>query len=331
MTELEDSIMLSNSSWYEYLLDTRVLNGREAERERLLGMRRSYSSTELKALMLDGGVGRLAALLPAFEKTLKPTVLLGLVLLLPLVTLCVTYRMTAAIVVNGTTGATVFDEKGYFISASIDRAPASNLGTLGLSLTLSAMFWVCFIRHKIVKKQLIGHSMLLHRTSYILSIISISGGFGIVSYQHHLGPVLHNFFALVFFVGGVSYVIMDTFLDYYYYLCAWRMRLCRAAFAVAVVASLLLFLFFMGRHMKCMNSVRAGDGRCTIDEDMPWRHAAAAAEIAMFVIFISFFATYWPSFSESYVELSIVRRSKHGVRRAAVPLGYAARKAKKQR
>ena len=44
---------------------------------------------------------------------------------------------------------------GYFISASIDRTPASHVGTLGMSLTSIFLIIVILIRHKV---------LLLHRT-----------------------------------------------------------------------------------------------------------------------------------------------------------------------
>ena len=141
----------------------------------------------LKVSLTAAGRMRSTAMsLPASVLLLTATVLL------PVVT------FTAAYAVSQKHNPDVWLRKGYFLSAAIDLPPASNFGSLGLTLTLAAFTGVVIVRHHVVSARLAllaaqqsvhEHTSLtaLHRASLTTALSAAFGGHGVAAYQK--GPL----------------------------------------------------------------------------------------------------------------------------------------------
>ena len=68
--------------------------------------------------------------------------LLGTATLLPVMTFAAAYRVS-----DRATDGDIWLRKGYFLSAAIDVPPASNFGSLGLTVALAAFAGVAVVRH----------------------------------------------------------------------------------------------------------------------------------------------------------------------------------------
>eukprot|EP00924_Labyrinthula_sp_SR-Ha-C_P008151 snap_masked-scaffold_11-processed-gene-4.34-mRNA-1 protein AED:1.00 eAED:1.00 QI:0/-1/0/0/-1/1/1/0/535 len=107
----------------------------------------------------------------------------------------------------------VFEEKGYFISASIDRAPGANIGTLGLNISLMLVAGAVSARHKIVKKHLKGMAwMVMNRFALVCGLSSVFAGMGVAAFRHEDNENAHNMFAFLFFTSSLTYIGSEAFL-----------------------------------------------------------------------------------------------------------------------
>mmetsp|Transcript_29533 Transcript_29533/g.36496 ORF Transcript_29533/g.36496 Transcript_29533/m.36496 type:complete len:560 (-) Transcript_29533:810-2489(-) len=229
--EVETRIMCTSSCYHEYLqshlkqLDTTRTRDKLHRHER----QKKFSTRVTKFIDL--------------ETRLMPSFLLILAIFLTFFTLICTYYISLGIYVDDDRSTTVFDEKGYFISASIDRAPAANIGTLGLNLSLSFLGIAIFIKHKIVKKALRGKVwMRTHRIACALGIAGIFCGCGVAAFQHQDLPVTHNIFAATFFTFAMLHVLLETVIDYKHRLSSRFLRKIRAATALLVTLCVILFI-----------------------------------------------------------------------------------------
>ncbi|EFA81095.1 hypothetical protein PPL_05931 [Heterostelium album PN500] len=115
-----------------------------------------------------------------------------------------------------------------FISETLNNSPESCIGTLGLSVTSWVMVFIIFIKQSITKF-MINNSPFTSsfdtfwtdsRKEAFNKITSITGTIsafsltGVASFQYKNLPIPHIIFALLFFFGGLAYIILQTILDY---------------------------------------------------------------------------------------------------------------------
>ncbi|KYR00078.1 hypothetical protein DLAC_03225 [Tieghemostelium lacteum] len=222
--------------------------------------------------------------------TLKPKLLLWTICILPTVTLITTYTITEKL------GHT--NMKIPFISSSINQAPESCIGTLGLSITSFIMVLVTFIKYLITKFNIDNDpytGSLRDNTSHIeqkrhrLNILSISigilsafGMLGVASFQYRNAGIVHLIFATMFFLGGVSYMIVQTYLDSILAL-ERKVLICRKIMTVASI-----FLFFPYLILQFVN----GEYRST------FQNVSAVFEISSALTLFLYFITYFYEFSQ---------------------------------
>ena len=69
---------------------------------------------------------------------------------------------------------------------------------------------------QIRQRQLLGRGSVLAQISFSTIIISTIAGLGVASFQLHLSVVPHDVCAMTFFLLGAAYIMMETYLDWYY-------------------------------------------------------------------------------------------------------------------
>ena len=143
----------------------------------------------------------------------------------------------------------------YFLSSSIEHKPASNFGTFGLSLSCAAVPLTAFIRHARVKfaaadledQNICEQARALNTYALKTVIVASIAGVGVASFQSTTDMcggtlaivAVHGLFALVFFVGGMRYCLLQHRIDQLVpKLGTKRERLARKWFARATVLQL---------------------------------------------------------------------------------------------
>lgn len=231
------------------------------------------------------------------ESQLRPTQFLSTSVWMVFSTLFLTYLMTYVDKNN-----TVFSEKGYFISSSIDQAPAANVGTLGLNLSLCLIGIVIFVKHKIVKKQLRGRVwMRTHRLSCGLGIAGVFFGMGVAAFQHQDLPFWHNLCAACFFLFSLFHILMETFVDHWHDLSTIRLGKARTRLAGLTVLGVLGFLIPMA-YIISMGPLLGDEFRTRT------KFFAAVCELLAFGCLVGWFATYYSTFQEYSFQLHVHRR-----------------------
>mmetsp|Transcript_11398 Transcript_11398/g.13064 ORF Transcript_11398/g.13064 Transcript_11398/m.13064 type:complete len:659 (+) Transcript_11398:416-2392(+) len=289
--DLDTRIMCSSSCYHDYLQDHLKQLDTTRTRAKLVRHERQKKFSTRLTKLID------------METQIMPSFLLLLGVVLVIFTLICTYYMSMSIYVDGDGLTTVFDEKGYFISASIDRAPAANIGTLGLNLSLTFIGIAIFVKHKVVKKQLRGRVwMRTHRIACAFGMFAIFCGKGVAACQHEDLPVAHNVFAALFFTFSMLHVILETLLDYEHKLSSRYLTKLRVFIATAVSVSVVLFI----TPMAYLIGICGGD-LCPQRNEI--RFFAAVFEIAGFCCLILWFATYYPLFRALQFQLHVHRKS----------------------
>jgi len=303
--ELKDTIQVSCSSYYEYLQDSRILLFKQRERLR----HRTKSSKILEKSVLARMIGVDAYRKLNVESTLQPVALLFYMLLVPMLTFMTTYYISAGLKHEdgNEDSLSLFEARGYFLSSSIDKPPAANIGTLGLSVSLTIIAVVIFIKHKCVSKQLRGIWTFTHRMSLSFGLLSYIGGMGVAAYQHHLDKTLHLLFAGIFFISAVVHMTFEVILMSVLKLDgprALRFRQVLVVMCLVLCPTMIGCLFYSRRFTRFS------------PEHLLFRDLSASAEIMMFVSLLLYFASYYSTFWNLNLVLSIVVRSPYGVRKS---------------
>ena len=201
----------------------------------------------------------------------------------------------------------LFEARGFFLSASIDKPPAANIGTLGLSISLTIIAGVMYLKHKMVSKQLRGLWTFSHRVSLFFGMLSYVGGMGVGAYQYHLDKNLHLAYAGVFFISALIHmafeVILMTVLE------LEDPQTLRVRQAIAAICTLLC-----PAMIGCLLTSRTFPKFSA--NHLMFRSASATCEIFLFISFLLYFASYYPMFRRAHVSLSVIVRSPYGVRKS---------------
>ncbi|KAN0026285.1 hypothetical protein ACTFIV_007269 [Dictyostelium citrinum] len=110
-----------------------------------------------------------------------------------------------------------------YISDTIDFAPESCIGTFGLSIIAFLMIIVVFIKHLIIKNNIVEKEysddkkekkeLKFNRFSTSMGLISGLSMHGVSSFQFHNANLVHVIFAALFFLCGFIYLLTQTILD----------------------------------------------------------------------------------------------------------------------
>lgn len=112
--------------------------------QRVYGHARSSTAASVQRVY-----GRARSSTAALVQLPASVLLLAVAVGLPLVTFAAAYAVSDRV-----TGGDIWRRKGYFLSAAIDTPPASNFGSLGLTVALMAFTCVALVRHHIVAERL---------------------------------------------------------------------------------------------------------------------------------------------------------------------------------
>ncbi|KAM9971655.1 hypothetical protein ACTFIW_011638 [Dictyostelium discoideum] len=146
---------------------------------------------------------------------IKPFYILCIISLFVPITFITTYAITE---VRGDD-----DQIIPYISDTIDFAPESCIGTFGLSIIAFLMIIVVFIKHLIIKNNIIEKEypddkkekkeLRFNRFSTSMGFISGLSMHGVSSFQFHNANLVHVIFAALFFLCGFIYLLTQTILD----------------------------------------------------------------------------------------------------------------------
>ncbi|KAM9980486.1 hypothetical protein ACTFIZ_007859 [Dictyostelium cf. discoideum] len=146
---------------------------------------------------------------------IKPFYILCIISLFVPITFITTYTITE---VRGDD-----DQIIPYISDTIDFAPESCIGTFGLSIIAFLMIIVVFIKHLIIKNNIIEKEysydkkeikeLRLNRFSTSMGFVSGLSMHGVSSFQFHNANLVHVIFAALFFLCGFIYLLTQTILD----------------------------------------------------------------------------------------------------------------------
>jgi hypothetical protein len=291
---LASKVMMECSTYYDFVVDTKtqLIEQRQMDKQ---------ARNEQRKHMLT----RLTTHIDV-EKQMRFSTVLAAGVLLPLLTLVVTYWISSTIYVDEHGLVSVLQHKGWFISASIDRAPASNIGTLGLTTTLSMLTVIIFVKHNFVKMQLRGRAyMFTHRIATGLGLLSCFCGNGVAAFQHMDHATAHNTFAVTFFVLGMLHVVLETYLDLRLGLSLPRTRQLRLGASGALVLCVLFFIGPMGYVLS------HGSDMC--EQDIYWwKLIAAFFEVSALACFLIWFASYHHVFRALQFKMSVQYRVRLG-------------------
>ncbi|XP_054608909.1 DNA damage-regulated autophagy modulator protein 1 isoform X2 [Dunckerocampus dactyliophorus] len=138
-------------------------------------------------------------------------------------------------------------------------------------------------------------SPCLNRTTLVLGMLSCLGMCIVATFQETTVMVVHDMGALLFFISGVLYIILQCVVSYHAFPYGSSMSVCRARLAVAVIASLAFF-----PTVICAFFVKQTDQmdlhRNTGSKDYPFHVASAVCEWIVAFSFICFFLTYIDDF-----------------------------------
>ena len=215
---------------------------------------------------------------------------------------------TLAYIISATNGTMEYPY--YFLSSSIDFAPASCIGSFGLSpVIITCVPIIAWVRYEQVREAQ-KRNTKANKLMVVAAFVSAIGGHGVASFQAHHGMPIHLFFACLFFGGGSVVSTMSLVTDYY---CPAfgkpSMRLLRKVLGVFVLLMMATMGFignFKITHSPCWD-VERGSGCVDSSSYLHWQFVNAWFEIGVFVGLLSFYVTFLPEFKGWKVRIYIER------------------------
>ncbi|XP_061617661.1 DNA damage-regulated autophagy modulator protein 1 isoform X1 [Phyllopteryx taeniolatus] len=185
-----------------------------------------------------------------------------------------------------------------FVSACAGKRKANENGPKKRKLHLRACVPVragmatVYSRFKFVEKLSEAASARLNKTSLVLGMLACLGMCVVATFQETTVTAVHDIGALLFFVSGILYVLLQSVISYQAFPRSSSAAVCRARLAVAVVATLALF-----PTVICAFFVKQTDlHRDAGSKDYPFHMASAVCEWIVAFSFICFFLTYIDDF-----------------------------------
>uniref|UniRef100_A0A3Q2Z4P9 DNA-damage regulated autophagy modulator 1 n=1 Tax=Hippocampus comes TaxID=109280 RepID=A0A3Q2Z4P9_HIPCM len=139
----------------------------------------------------------------------------------------------------------------------------------------------------------------LNKTALALGMLSCLGNCVVATFQETAVTTVHDIGALLFFLTGVLYILLQTAISYHAFPYGSSLAVCRARLAVAVLASLAIF-----PTVICAFFVKQKDlHRDAGSKDYPFHVASAVCEWIVAFSFVCFFLTYIDDFKVSLTSL----------------------------
>ncbi|XP_061617662.1 DNA damage-regulated autophagy modulator protein 1 isoform X2 [Phyllopteryx taeniolatus] len=179
-----------------------------------------------------------------------------------------------------------------YISDTGANPPESCIFGLMTFVSACAGMATVYSRFKFVEKLSEAASARLNKTSLVLGMLACLGMCVVATFQETTVTAVHDIGALLFFVSGILYVLLQSVISYQAFPRSSSAAVCRARLAVAVVATLALF-----PTVICAFFVKQTDlHRDAGSKDYPFHMASAVCEWIVAFSFICFFLTYIDDF-----------------------------------
>lgn len=182
-----------------------------------------------------------------------------------------------------------------YISDTGAKPPESCIFGLMTFVTACAGIGTIYARYKYVEKlseETRAVNPCLNKAAMYIGMLTCLGMCIVATFQETAVTVAHDIGALVFFLSGILYLILQTAVSYKTYpfgssMCVIRVRLC-----LAIMATLAFF-----PTVICASFVRQTELHWhTYDKNYPYHLASAVCEWFVAFSFICFFLTYIDDF-----------------------------------
>ncbi|XP_030296240.1 DNA damage-regulated autophagy modulator protein 1 [Sparus aurata] len=182
-----------------------------------------------------------------------------------------------------------------YISDTGATPPESCIFGLMTFISACAGVSTIYARYKYVEKlseETIAVGTCLNKAALVFGQLSCLGMLIVATFQETTVPVVHDVGAVTFFVSGIVYTILQSWISYRAYPFGSTIGVCRARFGIAALATVAFIpTFICAIFVKQSQLHRHKD-----DEDYPFHLASAVCEWIAAFSFICFFLTYIDDF-----------------------------------
>ncbi|XP_041820085.1 DNA damage-regulated autophagy modulator protein 1 [Chelmon rostratus] len=178
-----------------------------------------------------------------------------------------------------------------YISDTGANPPESCIFGLMTFISACAGIATIYARYKFVEKlhegtRVVGPS--LNKAALLVGMVSCLGMCIVATFQETAVTVAHDVGALLFFVSGVVYTILQSIISYSAYPFGSSMSVCRARLGITIIATLAFFPTVICAFFVKQTTLHRDTG----DRDYPFHLASAVCEWTVAFSFICFFLTY---------------------------------------
>uniref|UniRef100_A0A3P8XBS0 CWH43-like N-terminal domain-containing protein n=1 Tax=Esox lucius TaxID=8010 RepID=A0A3P8XBS0_ESOLU len=191
-----------------------------------------------------------------------------------------------------------------YISDTGAKPPESCIFGLMTIITVFAGIATMFARYKFVEELIensVGVSPNLNKAAFWIGNLSCLGMCLVATFQETTITVVHDIGAVLFFVTGVLYTILQSIISYMAYPCGCSLALCRIRTAIAAIAFLAALPTFICAFFVTQTKLH----RTTEDKDYIYHLVSAVFEWIMAFSFIFYFFTYIQEFQKFNLKLRI--------------------------
>ncbi|XP_034382223.1 DNA damage-regulated autophagy modulator protein 1 [Cyclopterus lumpus] len=182
-----------------------------------------------------------------------------------------------------------------YISDTGANPPESCIFGLMTFISACAGTATIYARYKFMEKLSATTNVVnshLNKTAFVFGMFSCLGMCIVATFQETTVTVVHDIGALMFFVSGVLYIILQSVISHRAYPVGSSMGVCRVRSGVATLAFLAFFPTVICAFFVTQNTLHRDKG----DEDYPYHVASAVCEWIVAFSFICFFLTYIDDF-----------------------------------
>ncbi|XP_070848518.1 DNA damage-regulated autophagy modulator protein 1 [Chaetodon trifascialis] len=182
-----------------------------------------------------------------------------------------------------------------YISDTGANPPESCIFGLMTFISACAGTATIYARYKFVEKlsaetRVVGPC--LNKAALVVGMMSCLGMCIVATFQETTVTIAHDAGALLFFVSGVCYTILQSIISYHAYPFGSSMSVCRARLGITIIATLAFFPTVICAFFVKQTTLH----RDTDDKDYPFHLASAVCEWIVAFSFICFFLTYIDDF-----------------------------------
>ncbi|XP_068443071.1 DNA damage-regulated autophagy modulator protein 1 [Clinocottus analis] len=182
-----------------------------------------------------------------------------------------------------------------YISDTGANPPESCIFGLMTFISACAGTATIYARYKYVEKLSADTKVVnpyLNKTAFLFGMVSCLGMCIVATFQETAVTVVHDIGALLFFVPGILYIILQSVISHRAYPFGSSMGVCRVRSGVAFLAFLAFFPTVICAFFVTQTTLHRDTG----DKDYPYHLASAVCEWIVAFSFICFFLTYIDDF-----------------------------------